>query len=228
MAIQLAKGQRVDLTKTNPGLTKAVIGLGWDTNKYSGGHDFDLDASAFLVDAHDNCVNDLDFVFYNNLEHPSGGVIHTGDNRTGEGEGDDEQIIVDFSKIPANIEKIGITVTIHDAEARGQNFGQVSNAFVRVVDENSQNELLRFDLGKTSQLKRRLSFVSFTAMGLSGSLMPSAAGFPAVWHHFAGITACRCKQEITVLLNRRKNLDFLHHIMSTYASFLIGKCGVRC
>lgn len=125
-----------------------MIGLGWDTNKYSGGHDFDLDASAFLVDAHDNCVNDLDFVFYNNLEHPSGGVIHTGDNRTGEGDGDDEQIIVDFSKIPAHIEKIGITVTIHDAEARSQNFGQVSNAFVRVVDEETQNELLRFDLGE--------------------------------------------------------------------------------
>ncbi|AEP85207.1 TerD family protein [Bacillus spizizenii] len=148
MAIQLSKGQRIDLTKTNPGLAKAVIGLGWDTNKYSGGHDFDLDASAFLVDAHDNCVNDLDFVFYNNLEHPSGGVIHTGDNRTGEGDGDDEQIIVDFSKIPAHIEKIGITVTIHDAEARSQNFGQVSNAFVRVVDEETQNELLRFDLGE--------------------------------------------------------------------------------
>ncbi|KAF1678842.1 TerD family protein [Bacillus mexicanus] len=148
MAIQLSKGERIDLTKTNPGLAKAVIGLGWDTNKYSGGHDFDLDASAFLVDANDNCVNDLDFVFYNNLEHPSGGVIHTGDNRTGEGDGDDEQIIVDFSKIPANIEKIGITVTIHDAEARSQNFGQVSNAFVRVVDEETQNELLRFDLGE--------------------------------------------------------------------------------
>ncbi|CAN2253663.1 TerD family protein [Bacillus vallismortis] len=148
MAIQLSKGQRIDLTKTNPGLAKAVIGLGWDTNKYSGGHDFDLDASAFLVDAHDNCVNDLDFVFYNNLEHPSGGVIHTGDNRTGEGDGDDEQIIVDFSKIPAHIEKIGITVTIHDAEARSQNFGQVSNAFVRIVDEETQNELLRFDLGE--------------------------------------------------------------------------------
>ncbi|MCO4852089.1 TerD family protein [Bacillus vallismortis] len=148
MAIQLSKGQRIDLTKTNPGLAKAVIGLGWDTNKYSGGHDFDLDASAFLVDAHDNCVNDLDFVFYNNLEHPSGGVIHTGDNRTGEGDGDDEQLIVDFSKIPAHIEKIGITVTIHDAEARSQNFGQVSNAFVRVVDEETQNELLRFDLGE--------------------------------------------------------------------------------
>ena len=148
MDIQLSKGQRIDLTKTNPGLAKAVIGLGWDTNKYSGGHDFDLDASAFLVDAHDNCVNDLDFVFYNNLEHPSGGVIHTGDNRTGEGDGDDEQIIVDFSKIPAHIEKIGITVTIHDAEARSQNFGQVSNAFVRVVDEETQDELLRFDLGE--------------------------------------------------------------------------------
>ncbi|MCY9192308.1 TerD family protein [Bacillus spizizenii] len=148
MAIQLSKGQRIDLTKTNPGLAKAVIGLGWDINKYSGGHDFDLDASAFLVDAHDNCVNDLDFVFYNNLEHPSGGVIHTGDNRTGEGDGDDEQIIVDFSKIPAHIEKIGITVTIHDAEARSQNFGQVSNAFVRVVDEETQDELLRFDLGE--------------------------------------------------------------------------------
>ncbi|MCY7917350.1 TerD family protein [Bacillus vallismortis] len=148
MAIQLSKGQRIDLTKTNPGLAKAVIGLGWDTNKYSGGHDFDLDASAFLVDAHDNCVNDLDFVFYNNLEHPSGGVTHTGDNRTGEGDGDDEQIIVDFSKIPAHIEKIGITVTIHEAEARSQNFGQVSNAFVRIVDEETQNELLRFDLGE--------------------------------------------------------------------------------
>lgn len=87
MAIQLAKGQRVDLTKTNPGLTKAVIGLGWDTNKYSGGHDFDLDASAFLVDAHDNCVNDLDFVFYNNLEHPSGGVIPYGRQPDGRGRG---------------------------------------------------------------------------------------------------------------------------------------------
>ncbi|MCI4169742.1 TerD family protein [Bacillus spizizenii] len=181
MAIQLSKGQRIDLTKTNPGLAKAVIGLGWDTNKYSGGHDFDLDASAFLVDAHDNCVNDLDFVFYNNLEHPSGGVIHTGDNRTGEGDGDDEQIIVDFSKIPAHIEKIGITVTIHDAEARSQNFGQVSNAFVRVVDEETQNELLRFDLGEdfsietavvVCELYRHVGEWKFNAIGsgFSGGL----------------------------------------------------------
>jgi len=148
MGIQLAKGQRIDLTKTNPGLTKAIIGLGWDTNKYQGGHDFDLDACAFLVDANNKCQNDLDFVFYNNLQHPSGSVIHTGDNRTGEGDGDDEQLVVDFTKIPANVDRIGITVTIHDAELRQQNFGQVSNAFVRLVDDANNQELLRFDLGE--------------------------------------------------------------------------------
>lgn len=148
MGIQLAKGQRIDLTKTNPGLTKAIIGLGWDTNRYQGGHDFDLDASAFLVDANNKCQNDHDFVFYNNLQHPSGSVVHTGDNRTGEGDGDDEQLIVDFTKIPSSIHRIGITVTIHDAEARGQNFGQVSNAFVRLVDNANNQELLRFDLGE--------------------------------------------------------------------------------
>jgi tellurium resistance protein TerD len=148
MGIQLAKGQRIDLTKTNPGLTKAIIGLGWDTNRYHGGHDFDLDASAFLVDANNKCQNDHDFIFYNNLQHPSGSVIHTGDNRTGEGDGDDEQLIVDFSKIPSYVDRIGITVTIHDAEMRQQNFGQVSNAFVRLVDESNNQELLRFDLGE--------------------------------------------------------------------------------
>lgn len=148
MAIQLSKGQRIDLTKTNPGLTRAVIGLGWDTNKYQGGHDFDLDASAFLVDASDKCTNDQDFIFYNNLTHPSESVIHTGDNLTGEGDGDDEQLIVDFSKIPSYVHKIGITVTIHDAEARRQNFGQVTNAFVRLVDDATDQELLRFDLGE--------------------------------------------------------------------------------
>lgn len=148
MGIQLAKGQRIDLTKTNPGLTKAIIGLGWDTNKYQGGNDFDLDASAFLVDSNNKCQNDHDFVFYNNLEHPSGSVIHTGDNRTGEGDGDDEQLIVDFTKIPPSVHRIGITVTIHDAESRQQNFGQVSNAFVRLVDNANNQELLRFDLGE--------------------------------------------------------------------------------
>ncbi|MDQ0268454.1 TerD family protein [Cytobacillus purgationiresistens] len=148
MGIQLSKGQRIDLTKTNPGLTKVIIGLGWDTNKYNGGHDFDLDASAFLVDAQNKCTNDHDFIFYNNLQHPSESVIHTGDNRTGEGDGDDEQLMVDFPKIPSYVDRIGITVTIHDSELRQQNFGQVSNAFVRLVDESTNQELLRFDLGE--------------------------------------------------------------------------------
>lgn len=148
MGINLTKGQRIDLTKTNPGLTKAIIGLGWDTNRYSGGHDFDLDASAFLTDENGKAQQDLDFVFYNNLVHPSGGVEHTGDNRTGEGDGDDEQIIIDFSKVPSQIHRIAITVTIHDAEMRNQNFGQVSNAFVRVVNAENNNEILRYDLGE--------------------------------------------------------------------------------
>jgi tellurium resistance protein TerD len=148
LGINLAKGQRVDLTKTNPGLTKVIVGLGWDTNRYHGGQDFDLDASAFLTDANSRVLEDTDFIFYNNLVHSSGGVEHTGDNRTGEGDGDDEQIKINFSKVPSNIHRIAITVTIHDAEARNQNFGQVSNAFVRVVDEETEREILRFDLGE--------------------------------------------------------------------------------
>lgn len=148
MGINLTKGQRIDLTKTNPGLKNAIVGLGWDTNRYSGGHDFDLDASAFLTDENGRVVQDLDFIFYNNLIHPSGAVEHTGDNRTGEGDGDDEQIKIDFSKIPSHIHRIAITVTIHEAEARNQNFGQVSNAFVRLVDEANNQEVLRYDLGE--------------------------------------------------------------------------------
>jgi len=148
MAIQLSKGQRIDLTKTNPGLSKGIIGLGWDTNKYTGGQDFDLDACAFLVDENGRCVNDHDFIFYNHREHPSGGVIHTGDNRTGEGDGDDEQLLVDFSKIPSYVHRIGISVTIHEGEQRNQNFGQVSNAFVRFVNEQTNEELLHYDLGE--------------------------------------------------------------------------------
>nr|WP_263326014.1 TerD family protein [Neobacillus sp. Marseille-Q6967] len=148
MGINLSKGQRIDLTKTNPGLKKAIIGLGWDTNRYHGGHDFDLDACAFLTDANGRVTQDLDFVFYNNLADPSGAVEHTGDNRTGEGDGDDEQIRIDFSKIPANVHRIAITVTIHEADARNQNFGQVSNAFCRLFDEETNREILRFDLGE--------------------------------------------------------------------------------
>lgn len=148
MAVSLAKGQKVDLTKGNPGLSKIVVGLGWDTNKYDGGFDFDLDAAAFLLAGSGKVAADSDFVFYGNLKHASGGVEHMGDNLTGEGDGDDEQIKVDLSKIPASIEKIDFTVTIYDAEERRQNFGQVSNAFIRIVDDSNGNELIRYDLGE--------------------------------------------------------------------------------
>ncbi|MCY6355643.1 TerD family protein [Clostridium sp. ZS2-4] len=158
MAINLSKGQKINLTKEVPGLKEAIIGLGWDTNKYSGGYDFDLDASAFLVGENGRVNDDLDFVFYNNLNHPSGSVIHTGDNRTGDGEGDDEEIIIDFSKIPDNIGKIAITVTIHEAVQRSQNFGQVSNAFVRLVDKETGAEVLRYDLSEDFSVETALIF----------------------------------------------------------------------
>lgn len=148
MSIVLTKGQRIDLTKTNPGLKKAIIGLGWDVNTFDGGHEFDLDASAFLVDASGKLRNEKDFIFYNNLQAQDGSVIHTGDNRTGEGEGDDEQLIIEFDKVSPEIQKIAITVTIHEAEQRNQNFGQVSNSFVRVVNEQTNQEILRYDLGE--------------------------------------------------------------------------------
>ena len=148
MAVNLKKGQKVDLTKGNPGLSKLLVGLGWDVNKYDGGSDLDLDAAPFLLAANGKVTSDADFVFFNNLKHASGSVEHMGDNLTGEGDGDDEQIKVDLSKVPANIDKIDFTVTIYDAEARKQNFGQVSNAYIRVVDEAKGQELIRFDLGE--------------------------------------------------------------------------------
>ena len=148
MAISLSKGQKVDLTKGNPGLSKLVVGLGWDTNKYDGGAAFDLDAAAFLLGANGKVQADSDFVFYNNLKHSSGSVQHMGDNLTGEGEGDDVQIKIDLSLVPANVEKIDFTVTIHEAETRKQNFGQVSNAFIRVVNEADNQEIIRYDLGE--------------------------------------------------------------------------------
>jgi tellurium resistance protein TerD len=177
MSISLSKGQRIDLTKTNPGLTKIVVGLGWDTNKYSGGNDFDLDASAFLVDATGKVKNDNEFIFYNNLTDPAGAVEHTGDNRTGEGDGDDEQIIVDFAKLPHHIEKIGITVTIHDAEARVQNFGQVSNAFVRVINADSNQEVLRYDLGEDFSVETALVVCELYKHGSDWKFNAIGSGF---------------------------------------------------
>lgn len=148
MAVSLSKGQKVDLTKGNPGLSKIIVGLGWDTNKYDGGADFDLDAAAFLLAANGKVASDSDFVFYGNLKHSSGSVEHMGDNLTGEGDGDDEQIKVNLAAVPASVDKIGFTVTIYEAESRKQNFGQVSNAYIRIVDGTSNAELIRYDLGE--------------------------------------------------------------------------------
>ncbi|MHC6202363.1 TerD family protein [Breznakiellaceae bacterium SP9] len=148
MAISLSKGQKVDLTKGNAGLKKLIVGLGWDTKKYDGGAEFDLDASAFLLCETGKVRTEKDFVFYGQPKHESGSVWSTGDNRTGEGEGDDEQIIVDLSLVPAGVQKIAFTVTIHEAAARKQNFGQVSNAFIRIVNEDTQEEIIRYDLGE--------------------------------------------------------------------------------
>lgn len=148
MAISLKKGQKVDLTKTNPGLKEILVGLGWDTNRYDGGKDFDLDTSIFLLGASGKVNSDDDFVFYGNLKHASGSVEHLGDNLTGEGSGDDEQIKIDLSKVPANVEKIDFTVTIYEADTRNQNFGQVENAFIRVVNSATGEELIRYDLSE--------------------------------------------------------------------------------
>lgn len=148
MPINLSKGQKVDLTKGNPGLKNIMVGLGWDVNAYDSGADFDLDAAVFMCSADGKCPTENEFVFYGNLEHTSGAVKHMGDNLTGAGDGDDEQVQIDLSKIPTNIERIAFTVTIYEAETRRQNFGQVSNAFIRIVDESTNTELIRYDLGE--------------------------------------------------------------------------------
>jgi tellurium resistance protein TerD len=151
MAVNLSKGSKVSLAKVASdagiaGLTKVVVGLGWDVNRYDGGAQFDLDASAFLCGENGKCPTDSDFIFYGNKNGT--GVTHTGDNRTGEGEGDDEQIIVDLNAIPSSISKVAFTVTIDQAEQRNQNFGMVENSYIRVVDEATGTELIRYDLGE--------------------------------------------------------------------------------
>ena len=132
MPINLSKGQKVDLTKGNPSLKNIMVGLGWDVNAFDSGSDFDLDAAAFMCGANGKCPTEKEFVFYGNLVHP----------------GDDEQIEIDLTKIPANIERIAFTATIYDADVRRQNFGQVSNAYIRIVDEATNQELIRYDLGE--------------------------------------------------------------------------------
>ncbi len=158
MPVSLQKGQKVSLTKENPGLSKVVVGLGWDVNAFDSGADFDLDASAFLLTDSGKVSTQEDFVFFGNLSHPSGSVQHMGDNLTGAGDGDDEQIKVELSKVPGNITKIAFTVTIYKPEERRQNFGQISNAFIRIYNEETGEEMLRYDLGEDFSIETAAVF----------------------------------------------------------------------
>jgi len=148
MSINLSKGQKIDLTKGNENLKKLHIGLGWDTNKYDGGKDFDLDVSVFLLDVNQKVAKERNFIFFNNLTDEASSVKHSGDNRTGTGTGDDEVIYVELDKVPADVERISFIITIYEAQTRNQNFGQVTNSYVRVANDDTQQELMKFDLGE--------------------------------------------------------------------------------
>ncbi|NAZ77908.1 chemical-damaging agent resistance protein C [Kineococcus sp. T13] len=157
MGVSLSKGGNVSLTKEAPGMTKAVIGLGWDANSFTGS-EFDLDAQAIMVGADGKVPSDGFFVFFNQLKSPEGSVEHTGDNRTGEGDGDDEKINVDLSLVPAEIEKVVFTVAIYDADTRKQSFGQVRNAFIRVVNAEGGTEVARYDLSEDASTETAMVF----------------------------------------------------------------------
>ncbi|MGQ4517199.1 TerD family protein [Streptomyces sp. DW26H14] len=157
MGVSLSKGGNVSLTKAAPNLTAVTVGLGWDVRTTTG-QDFDLDASALLTNAEGKVAQDANFVFFNNLKSPEGSVEHTGDNLTGEGEGDDEVIKVNLSTVPADVEKIVFPVSIYDAETRQQSFGQVRNAFIRVVNQADNNELARYDLTEDASTETAMVF----------------------------------------------------------------------
>ena len=157
MAISLTKGQNISLSKTDPSLKNVLVGLGWDARS-TDGQDFDLDASVFMATENGKVPSDRHFIFYNQLVSPCGGVEHTGDNLTGDGDGDDESVIVCLDKVQSNIKSLFITVTIHDAEARRQNFGQVSNAFVRIVNNDTGDEIVRFDLSEDYSTETAMVF----------------------------------------------------------------------
>jgi tellurium resistance protein TerD len=157
MSVSLSKGGNVSLTKAAPNLTSALVGLGWDARSTSGA-DFDLDASALLVGPNGKVLSDQHFVFFNNLTSPDGSVEHTGDNLTGEGEGDDEVIKVDLPRVPAEVDRIVFPVSIYDAETRQQSFGQVRNAYIRVVDANSDVEIARYDLTEDASTETAMLF----------------------------------------------------------------------
>jgi tellurium resistance protein TerD len=157
MGVSLSKGGNVSLSKEAPGLTAVTVGLGWDVRTTTGA-DFDLDASALLTDATGKVGTDKNFVFYNNLASPDGSVQHTGDNLTGEGEGDDEMINVNLAAVPQQVDKIVFPVSIYDAENRRQNFGQVRNAYIRVVNQANGQEIARYDLSEDASTETAMVF----------------------------------------------------------------------
>lgn len=177
MPVNLQKGQKVSLTKGNPGLKNVIVGLGWDVNQFDTGEDFDLDAAAFLLSDSGKAASSDDFVFYGNLKHASGSVQHMGDNLTGAGDGDDEQIRIDLSLVPAGITKIAFTVTIYEAEARRQNFGQVNNAFIRIYKEDTGEELLRYDLGEDFSIETAAVFGELYKHGEEWKFNAIGSGF---------------------------------------------------
>jgi tellurium resistance protein TerD len=187
MSISLSKGGNLSLSKEAPGLSKIIIGLGWDTRS-TDGQAFDLDASAFLLNEANKTRSDADFIFYNQLKSADGSVEHTGDNTTGEGEGDDEQIKVDLNRVPQDIQKISVAVTIHDAAPRNQNFGMVANAFIRVVNEANNGEIARYDLSEDASTNTAMIFGELyrhgaewkfraVGQGYDGGLGPLARNF---------------------------------------------------
>ena len=186
MAISLNKGGNLSLSKTDPNLVRILIGLGWD-ERATDGAAFDLDASAFLLTATGKVRGDHDFIFYNQLKSQDNSVEHTGDNRSGQGDGDDETLLVDLSKVSPEIEKVAITVTIHDAQARGQNFGQIANAFIRVVNQDTNVEVVRFDLAE--------DYSTETAMAFGEVYRHNGEGkFKAVGQGYSGALAAMCQQ----------------------------------
>lgn len=177
MPVNLQKGQKVSLTKDNPGLNNVIVGIGWDINRFDTGGDFDLDSAAFMLTDAGRVSNQDDFIFFGNLTHPSGSVRHMGDNLTGAGDGDDEQIRIELSKVPANISRIAFTVTIYDAEQRRQNFGQVSNAYVRIFDESNGVELLRYDLGEDFSIETAAVFGELYKNGVEWKFNAIGSGY---------------------------------------------------
>lgn len=187
MAVSLSKGGNVSLSKEDPNLKNILVGLGWDV-RATDGSDFDLDASVFLLNEGGRVRSDQDFIFYNNLRSSDGSVEHTGDNRTGVGEGDDEAVKVALDRVPGDVAKITLAVTIHDGEGRRQNFGMVSNAFIRVLNNDTGRELARYDLSEDASTETAMIFGEvyrhggewkFRAVGqgYAGGLAPLARNF---------------------------------------------------